>query len=112
MAERENLPPRRAQATLATTWPIGSKAGYSISYGCFDDGRVSEVFVATNKASNDAEAIARGSAIVLSIALQYGAPFEEFRSAVTRDAEGRPLSIVGHALDLVAADLENEGNST
>jgi hypothetical protein len=105
MSERQALPAARGQITLATNWPVDVASGYKISYGLFSDGRPAELFIATNKASSDAESIARDAAIMISIALQYGARFDDLRVAVTRDAGGRPASIIGHALDLVAADM-------
>ncbi len=109
MPDRQPLAAERAQITLATHWPVGVNAGYSVSYGRFPGRGPSEIFITTNKASSDAESIARDAAIMISIALQYGAAFDALRSAVTRDGEGRPLTIIGHALDLVAADMGAAG---
>ncbi len=105
MAEREQLDPARGQITLATEYGSGKANGYTVSYGLFRDARPAELFISTNKASSDAEAIARDAAIMISIALQFGAQLEDMRSAATRDGDGRPSSIIGHALDLVAQDL-------
>lgn len=103
MPERQALAAARGQITLATTF---GALGYSVSYGRFPGGGPSEIFIATNKASSDAESIARDAAIMISIALQYGADFDALRAAVTRDVDGRPSSIIGHALDLVAGDMQ------
>jgi hypothetical protein len=37
--------------------------------------------------------------VILSLALQYGAELENIRSAITRDAQGAPSSIIGAVLD-------------
>jgi len=104
MPDREQLADRRGQTTLATHF---NGTGYAVSYGVHVDGRLAELFISTTKASSDAESIARDAAILISICLQHGAPFEIMRQAVTRDIHGlAAASIVGHALDLVAADME------
>ena len=106
-----DLPNRRFMETTATSFGEGNANGYCVSFGRFDDGAPSEIFISANKASSDAESIARDAAIILSKALQYGAPIADIKSAVTRDATGRAASIIGHAVDLVvaAADAGEEG---
>ena len=108
MAERERIAMRRGCATIDTHWPRDTALGYAISYGAFDGRRVAEIFIAANKASSDSEAVARDAAIVVSIALQYGAGLDTLRAAITRDGAGNPLSVIGHALDLVALDMAGE----
>lgn len=101
--QRENLAARREQTTITTAF---GPSAYKISIGAYPDGRPAEVFISTDKASTDLEAIARDAAIMISIALQYGAKLEDLRSAATRDAQGFASSIIGHTLDLVAAECE------
>ena len=103
MAERANLPERRELTRFASVFE-GQR--YAIDYACFSNGRVAEIFVTAEKTASAAEAIARDAAIVISIGLQHGVPPEALRKAMTRDARGEPLSIVGHALDAVAAETE------
>jgi excisionase family DNA binding protein len=50
----------------------------------------------------DADTAARDSAVVCSIALQYGVPLETIRKALMRDSQGRPNGPLGAALDLIA----------
>ena len=45
------------------------------------------------------EAIARDGAVILSLALQYGADLQNIKSAITRDEQGEPASIVGVVVD-------------
>ena len=45
------------------------------------------------------EAIARDAAILVSIALQYGAALETIRAALTKDHDGSPATAIGAALD-------------
>jgi hypothetical protein len=68
----------------------------------FADGRIGELFLNNHKAGNQSDTNARGAAIILSFALQYGADINEIRKALCRDAQGRALGPVAAALDIVA----------
>jgi hypothetical protein len=79
---------------------------YTVTLGQQDaagDGPTIEVFVNARKLSSSVEAIARDAAILISFALQYGAPPDELRRAVTRDDIGEPASVVGAILDAMSA---------
>lgn len=103
MSARRDLPSRRALTRLETEF---AGHAYTVDFATFEDGGAAEIFVNAAKTSSAAEAVARDAAIVLSISFQYGAPFEAMRRAMTRDGAGAPLSIVGHALDVVAQEIE------
>ena len=45
------------------------------------------------------------SAVVCSLALQFGTPVETIRPALLRDAHGTASSPLGVALDLIAGDV-------
>jgi hypothetical protein len=47
------------------------------------------------------DALAHDAAIVVSIALQYGAPLAEIRHALKRDIRGEAASPIGAALDKI-----------
>jgi hypothetical protein len=47
---------------------------------------------------------ARDSAIVCSIAIQFGADVETIRKALCRDSHGRASGPLGAALDIIARD--------
>jgi hypothetical protein len=47
---------------------------------------------------------AKDSAVVCSIALQYGVPVSVIRKALLRDARGAASSPLGTALDILTAD--------
>jgi hypothetical protein len=105
VSDRQKLPARRG----ATTIEIQHEgAPITITIGEHDDGRLGEVFVhlSNRRHSTPLEALARDAAILISIALQYGAPIEVLRAAVTRDTAegdyGAPSSIVGAVLDGMA----------
>ena len=60
---------------------------------------VGEIFLNNYKSNSAADTNARDSAIVCSIALQYGADIETIRKALCRDAHGRASGPLGAALD-------------
>jgi hypothetical protein len=72
-----------------------------MTVGYFDNGRVGEVFLGTAKAGSHIDHAAKDAAILVSLALQYGAPIEAICSAVLRDHLGRAVTPVGAALDLL-----------
>ncbi len=69
---------------------------WTVTFGRFDDGRLAEIFLDAPKESPLADA-ARESAILMSIALQYGADVETLRHAL----DGRDAGPIGAALALV-----------
>jgi hypothetical protein len=100
---RERLPNRRACETL------GFESGgmrYVASVARFPDGRLAEIFITNHKVGCDADAAAKDSAVVCSIALQHGVPVETIRKALLRDARGVASSPLGVALDLLAREAE------
>jgi hypothetical protein len=54
------------------------------------------------RAGSDVDAAAKDSAVVCSIALQYGVPVNVIRKALLRDVQGRASSPLGRVLDLLA----------
>src|SRR3954447_17785614 len=69
---------------------------WTASFGRFADGRLAEIFVDAPRESPIADA-ARETAIVTSIALQFGAPIETIRHALS----GRDAGPIGVALALI-----------
>jgi hypothetical protein len=67
----------------------------------FTDGRLAEIFITNHKVGSDADAAAKDSAVVCSIALQHGVPAETIRNALLRDAQNNPSSPLGMALDIL-----------
>lgn len=70
--------------------------------GFFEDGHLGELFLSSHKPGSPIEAIARDSAIMASLALQFGAPLETIRAALTKDHDGQPATLLGAALDALA----------
>jgi hypothetical protein len=81
---------------------------YLASFSRFDDGRVAEIFLQSQKPASQSDANARDSAIAASLALQFGCPLDVLRRALLRDAQGRASTPLGRALDIIA---ENEGRT-
>jgi hypothetical protein len=97
---RERLPNRR----LGETFELEVDGlRYTATVGRFVDGRIGEIFLSNHKSNSAADTNARDSAIVCSIALQFGADVETIRKALCRDSAGRPSGPLGAALDRLAA---------
>ena len=65
---------------------------------------LAEIFLGNGRAGSDIDAAAKDSAVVCSIALQFGVPVEVIRKALLRDSQGRPSGPLGAALDLLAKE--------
>jgi len=75
---------------------------YAATISRFADGRLAEIFLANHKSGSQADANARDSAVVCSLALQYGVPLDVIRLALLRDSQGRASTPLGTALDVIA----------
>jgi len=100
MTARRRLANRRSSTTFNFE-VAGLK--YTATVGYFDDGRLGEIFLSNTKPSSQSDVNARDAAVAASLAFQYGCPIDELRRALLRDAQGRPSSPLGAALD----QLEN-----
>jgi hypothetical protein len=98
-AARQRLPNRRASESFGLECN-GLK--YVATISRFDDGRIAEIFLSNHKNGSDADVAARDSAIVCSIALQFGADVETIRKALCRDSRGNASGPLGVALDMLA----------
>jgi hypothetical protein len=96
---RRPLPNRRDCSTFSIE---ASGMAYTISVGKFPDGSLAEIFIASNKQGSHADTAARDSAVVASIALQYGVPLEVLRKALLRNSHGVACGPLGRALDYVS----------
>jgi hypothetical protein len=70
---RERLPNRRESETFELR---AAGLDYSATVSRFTDGRVAEIFLSNHKHGSSADTAARDSAVVCSLALQYGVPLE------------------------------------
>ena len=99
MTSRQRLPNRRA--SLVFDFQCGGLP-YTASVSRVSDGRVAEIFLQNHKPASQSDSNARDTAIAASLALQHGRPLETLRKALLRDAQGRPSTPSGAALDLIA----------
>jgi hypothetical protein len=74
---------------------------FAVGIGYYPDGQIGEVFVSADKIGGQIEALARDAAILISLALQFGAPLETIQRALTRCARGEPASLAAAVVDLV-----------
>jgi hypothetical protein len=99
MSDRRRLPNRRG----CESFEIESQGlSFTATVSRFSDGRVAEIFLQNHKAGSMAGINAQDSAVVCSIALQYGVPLETIRRALMRDSQGRASGPLGTALDAIA----------
>ena len=95
---RNRLPNRRP--ALSTSFERDG-ARFEMTAGFYPDGRPGEIFLNTDRANSLLDFLMSDAAILASIALQYGAPLDELRHALKRDARGQPASPIGAALDRI-----------
>jgi hypothetical protein len=95
---RRILNPRRRCDTFEIAFG-GLSRSHTVTLGYYEDGSLGEVFINGGKSGEAVEAIARDGAVLLSLALQYGAEISNIKSAITRDAQGSPSSIIGAVVD-------------
>jgi hypothetical protein len=67
----------------------------------FEDGRLGEVFINSDRLGSAADTAARDAAIAASIALQHGADVETLRKALCRNSRGEPSGPLAAVLDVV-----------
>jgi hypothetical protein len=92
---RSRLPSRRRSETCEFTH---EGLRFTASIGLYEDGRLGELFLSSNKPGSPIESIARDAAILVSLAIQFGCPLDIIRHALTKDHTGAPATLVGAAL--------------
>jgi hypothetical protein len=100
-ALRTRLPNRRPSTTFAFECGVHHYVA-TVSY--FASGELAEIFIGNGRAGSHVDAAAKDSAVVASIALQYGIPVDVIRKALLRDSHGTPSSPLGAALDIIAGE--------
>jgi hypothetical protein len=66
---------------------------------------ISEVFLNVGKTGEQAETLARDSAVLLSLALQHGTPLATIAHAITRNADGSASGPIGALVDLMGKSV-------
>jgi hypothetical protein len=99
VSARERLPDRRTNLSFDFEC---NGLRYTATISHFADNRLAEIFLSNCKAGSHSDAAARDSAVVCSLALQFGVDVETIRHALLRDGHGVASSPLGMALDLIA----------
>ena len=107
MSERLRLPNRRASEQIAF---VSNDLKYIATVSFFLDGRLTEIFISNAKAGSHSDSAAKDSAVVCSIALQYGVPLDVIRHALLRDAHGVASLPLGVALDLIGIPRHDQAH--
>ena len=108
MRDRDRLPNRRQREAIRF-----EHGGFEFvaGVGRYPDGRLGEIFISANAKSGTAiEAWARDSAILASIAIQYGTPLDTVRHALSRDEANNAASPLGALLDILAESEAGEAS--
>ena len=100
-AVREKLSNRRKSVNFSFDCN-GLRYTATVSY--FADGRLAEIFIGNRKSGSHSDSAAKDSAVICSLAAQYGVPLDVIRRALLRDARGNASSPLGVALDIIAED--------
>lgn len=117
--ERRRLPDRRPAESREITFARsdGAEVTYEATIGFHpEDGHPGEIFLFGPKDGTDMSAICADGSVLISIALQYGAPPEVLAEAIGRvpvELDGpsiRPVSILGAALDAILEAKRGVGN--
>jgi hypothetical protein len=106
--QRRRLPDRRESLTFDVK-SCGLR--FTITASHFGDHRLAEVFISNHRADSAAGIMASDAAIAASLALQFGCPVATLRRALKRDAQGRAVSPLGVALDLLQAGTNKAGTA-
>jgi hypothetical protein len=97
---RRQLPGRRASETFSFR---SNNLNYSATISYFPGtNQLAEIFISNSKAGSHSDNAAKDSAVVCSIALQYGVPLHTIRRALLRDGQGNASGPLGAALDIIA----------
>ncbi|HEX9322909.1 MAG TPA: hypothetical protein VF913_12420 [Xanthobacteraceae bacterium] len=98
MSQRRRLPARRCSESFEIEH-CGLR--YTVSFSRFDDGTIGECFISNRKRGNASDIAARDAGIILSFALQYGAPIADIARAVSRNSDGSASGAVAAVLDQI-----------
>ncbi|MEY9806965.1 hypothetical protein [Bradyrhizobium elkanii] len=96
---RATLPNRRSHEVF-NFYHWGRK--FIAGVGHDQSGSVREVWINSGKSGEQMETLARDSAVLLSLALQYSIPLDAMRKTIMRDLDGKASGPIGKLLDLLA----------
>ena len=101
---RERLPNRRYAENADIVF---GGIDVSVSFGFTEDERITEVFLSTRKVGTAMDIAVRDLAVLLSIAIQYGATPSVIKRSLTADERGLPEGLAGK----IVAMIEERGQS-
>lgn len=100
MTDRNTLPARREAQTFDLTHG-NLNTRFTVTFGYYETQQLGEIFISGAKAGSEVEGVARDGAVLLSLCLQYGVPTDTIKSAVTRNPDGTPSTIIGSVVDQI-----------
>ena len=98
---RRRLPNRRPNETVAISFE-GRK--YAVTIGFRPGGSASEVFTHGAKVGSTLDALLDDACVAVSLLLQHGAKPADVAASMCRIEGGRPASVIGAVVDLVAEE--------
>ena len=96
---RRQLPGRRAAETFGFRC---NSLDYTATISFFSTGELAEIFLSNSKAGSHSDSAAKDSAVVCSIALQYGGRSKLSGMRCCATARGVASGPLGCALDIIA----------
>jgi hypothetical protein len=101
MTARRKLPNRRTSENFDLEF---SGLKFKVTISRFLDGSLSEAFISNHKAGNASDIAARDAGIILSFALQYGAPAPDISRALSRNSDGSAGGLMAAVLDRILTE--------
>ena len=101
---RQPLPKRRENRSFVLQTSDNLTYTITTGYDGKADTQPREVFIDCNKLTTDMDTAGRDIAVLISIALQYGATVSELAKSISRDEDGDPRGIAGAVLDAILAE--------
>lgn len=98
MTARDRLKNRRPHEVFAIEH---SGMKFTAGIGRFPDGRLAELFVATDELGTLFDTVMRDAAILLSLAVQHGSDVDTIHHALVRNGDGSASGPIGALLDLI-----------
>lgn len=115
---RERLPERRPSEVFKMEWqPSGTADARDVfvRYSWQKDGRIAEVFLGGGeKDGTDLRALMNDTAILISVALQYGIPLDALGKSLARTQDNfegpeRPASLIGQVIERLIEEQVRHG---
>jgi len=103
---RRILPQRRYGETFEM-YHEGQNTPFAITFGFFADKTIGEVFINGAKTGSAMEGVTHDGAVLLSLAIQHGVPLDTISRAISRNADGKAMTIIGAVVDSMTKRTAN-----